>query len=86
MVKEPAILHTTIARLLEPGLGQSINTDEFTRQVSELSRQLCGTRATFSEVWYVEELDLLALALRGRYVQHNAPLRCSAGRAGGKQR
>jgi hypothetical protein len=28
------------------------------------------------QMWYVEEQDLLALALQGRYVKHSANLRC----------
>ena len=38
----------------------------------------CGLTTSFSEVWFVEELDLLALALNGKYVKHPAPLQCEA--------
>lgn len=34
-----------------------------------------------SEVWFVEEQDLLALALEGRYVKRVAPLTCPHGSA-----
>jgi hypothetical protein len=43
---------------------------------ADLSDELCGLVAQFEELWFVEELDLLALALRGRYVKHAGPLRC----------
>jgi hypothetical protein len=33
-------------------------------------------------MWYVEEQDLLALALRGRYVWHAADLKCGFGDGG----
>ena len=36
--------------------------------------------AARSEVWFVEEQDLLALALEGRYVKHVAPLTCPRSR------
>jgi hypothetical protein len=42
----------------------------------DLTDELCGLVADFEEVWFVEELDLLALGLRGRYVKHAAQLRC----------
>ncbi|KAF5829141.1 hypothetical protein DUNSADRAFT_16501 [Dunaliella salina] len=44
--------------------------------VAAASKALCGTRLLFSELWFVEELDLLALALRGRFVEHRMPLQC----------
>ncbi|KAG2453742.1 hypothetical protein HYH02_001953 [Chlamydomonas schloesseri] len=46
--------------------------------VDLLSATLCGLRAQFGEVWFIEEQDLLALALNGRYVRHLAPLTCPA--------
>ncbi|KAG2445661.1 hypothetical protein HXX76_000270 [Chlamydomonas incerta] len=46
--------------------------------VDVLSATLCGLRAQFGEVWFIEEQDLLALALNGRYVRHLAPLTCPA--------
>ncbi|PNH05211.1 hypothetical protein TSOC_008567 [Tetrabaena socialis] len=49
--------------------------------VELLSATLCGLRAQFGEVWFIEEQDLLALALNGRYVRHLAPLRCPAAAA-----
>eukprot|EP00798_Chlamydomonas_sp_ICE-L_P011995 gene11995-15090_t len=39
----------------------------------------CGLHTMFKEVWFVEELDLLALALDGRYLKHHAPLECPRG-------
>ncbi len=44
--------------------------------VEALSGALCGLQALFSEVWFIEEQDLLALALNGRYLRHVAPLMC----------
>ncbi|GAX78176.1 hypothetical protein CEUSTIGMA_g5618.t1 [Chlamydomonas eustigma] len=78
MVKEPSILHTTIARLLKPPeeIGQSVEATAVELAVRELSNSLCGVTAAFEEVWFVEEQDLLALALEGHYIKHPAPLRC----------
>ena len=37
-----------------------------------------------AQVWFVEEQDLLALALNGHYIKHRAPLKCpSQGGAAG---
>ncbi|KXZ47400.1 hypothetical protein GPECTOR_35g838 [Gonium pectorale] len=135
MVKEPAMLHTTVARLLLPpnstqlaaaaaaveavsaagrrrllasdsqtqhlqqqgvaaGLEAAtertesssggsaavaaVDSDVVVRAVEVLSATLCGLRAQFGEVWFIEEQDLLALALNGRYIKHVAPLSCPA--------
>jgi hypothetical protein len=44
---------------------------------------LCGTTVVLKQLLFVEELDLLALALDGRFrVLAAAPLRCGAGAAG----
>ncbi|EFJ51029.1 hypothetical protein VOLCADRAFT_88255 [Volvox carteri f. nagariensis] len=61
--------------------GGSYNVTELRSEavvaaVDALSATLCGLRAQFGEVWFIEEQDLLALALNGRYVRHVAPLTC----------
>jgi hypothetical protein len=38
----------------------------------DLSDELCGLKARFDEAWLVEEQDLLALGLRGRFAKHLA--------------
>ncbi|KAJ9568107.1 hypothetical protein OSB04_004073 [Centaurea solstitialis] len=68
---EPAILHTSLARIL----GHPNNTSEepspaselqyFHELVAHLNNRIRGTKATISELWYVEEYDVLALALDG---------------------
>lgn len=65
------------------GDGQGpLDAEVVVAAVDALSGMLCGLRAQFGEVWFIEEQDLLALALDGRYVKHLAPLRCPAARAG----
>lgn len=96
MVKEPAMLHTTVARLLQPpssttgggGAGQAarrgsaaaavleIDTAAVVAAVQGMTDSLCGLQTMFREVWFVEEQDLLALALNGRYRKHLAPMTC----------
>ncbi|KAG1672424.1 hypothetical protein FOA52_013210 [Chlamydomonas sp. UWO 241] len=78
MVKEASMLHTTVARLLQPpeSLDEVVDVALVAQAVRDLSRQLCGLTAVFDEVWFVEEQDLLALALEGRYIKHAAPLSC----------
>ncbi|KAK9845374.1 hypothetical protein WJX81_004792 [Elliptochloris bilobata] len=117
-VIEPAILYTTLARIVlspadtksgtaqtgasqgsgDPGQGQGGAEGKaagskgarslraggvgepaaaaLRAAVDAMSAALCGLQATLSELWYVEEEDLLALALGGRFVQHPAPLLC----------
>jgi hypothetical protein len=43
---------------------------------ADLTDELCGLVAHFEELWFVEEQDLLALGLCGRYAKHASPLRC----------
>ncbi|XP_051117094.1 uncharacterized protein LOC127241882 [Andrographis paniculata] len=79
---DEAMLHTSFARLL--GHPKKFPKDEnkselqiFHDLVSKLNSQIQGTKATVSELWYVEELDLLALALDGRMKTRKFQLACS---------
>lgn len=70
-VYNPAIFYTSFARLLSPPLTtRKDQTSEAVLEilkelVVELNLKLCS-KATVQELWYVEELDILALALKGR--------------------
>ncbi|KAG7021510.1 hypothetical protein SDJN02_15235, partial [Cucurbita argyrosperma subsp. argyrosperma] len=81
---DPAILHTSFARLLgHPKLPGSLHSssDElqlFHELVARLNKQLHGFEAMVSELWYVEEYDVLALALNGRMKIHKFQLGCSS--------
>lgn len=81
MVKEPAMLHTTIARLLQPSDATTVDAGEVTLAVDMLSQELCGLTAVFKELWFVEELEVLALALNGHFIKHRAPLKCPVAEA-----
>lgn len=94
MVKEPAMLHTTVARLLQPpgsptgssAVAQAggasnrsvvgVDAAAVVAAVQEMTDRLCGLQTIFRDVWFVEEQDLLALALNGRYRKHLAPMTC----------
>lgn len=55
-------------------------TDEiqlFHELVARLNNQVRGFEAVVSELWYVEELDVLALALNARMKVHRFKLGCS---------
>ncbi len=81
MVREPAILHTTVARLLaplkSPG-GQALEPDaaQLAGAAARLTAELCGLRTRFDTLWFVEEKDTLALALRGSYDVRPCPFEC----------
>lgn len=54
MVREPAMLHTTLARLLAPpqgaggaGAGGGVDGERVVAAVAAMSEALCGLRATF---------------------------------------
>lgn len=88
VIKEPAIFHTTVARLLSPlhlnvrasGSDKVLESQQASRllavTVSQLSADLCGMRADFAELWFVEEKDVLALGLNGKYDVQRMPLAC----------
>lgn len=47
MVKEPAMLHTTLARLLQPPGGQALDSEKIVQAVEEISSRLCGLTTQF---------------------------------------
>ncbi|XP_058788361.1 uncharacterized protein LOC131662563 [Vicia villosa] len=82
---DTAILHTTFARLLGPPRASSTEhlttsgeLDFFHELVNQLNRQIRGFKAVVSELWYVEEYDVLALALNGKMNCHKFKLGCSS--------
>ncbi|KAM1238347.1 hypothetical protein ACFX2I_039077 [Malus domestica] len=81
---DAAILHTSFARLLgHPKASSTVlsNTSEqvhfFQELVNRLNKELQGFEAVVSELWYVEEFDVLALALNGRMKFRKFQLGCS---------
>jgi len=70
-VYNTAIFYTSFARILSPPItarkDQSVESmlEIFNEIVLEVNRKLC-IKARVKELWYVEELDILALALKGR--------------------
>ncbi|CAK9330131.1 unnamed protein product [Citrullus colocynthis] len=81
---DAAILHTSFARLLgHPKVSETLHRsfDElqlFHELVARLDKQIRGFEAVVSELWYVEEYDVLALALNGRMKVRKFPLGCSS--------
>ena len=73
---DPVILHTTLARLLQPPPGGAA---AMAALAAELSEELCGLTARIPELWYVQERDMLALGLRGRYEQQPLPMQGDCG-------
>lgn len=83
---DEAILHTSFARLLGPPRildreagNASDNNELLQKLVAHLNNQISGFQAIVSELWYVEELDVLALALDGRMKARRFQLNCSKG-------
>ncbi|KAK9116759.1 hypothetical protein Sjap_015706 [Stephania japonica] len=82
---DPAILHTSFARLLgQPKFPpEEINKHSnqlifFYELVERLNKKIHGSKAIVSELWYVEEFDVLALALNGKIKERRFRLGCSA--------
>lgn len=81
---DASMLHTSFARLLgHPNIpsGDTYKTSDehefFLELVARLNNQIRGFQAVVSELWYVEELDVLALALGGRMKIRRFVLGCS---------
>ncbi|KAL5544447.1 hypothetical protein UlMin_008231 [Ulmus minor] len=80
---DPAILHTSFARLLgQPKASAMMEMHDseqiqfFHELVARLNNELRGFEAVISELWYVEEYDVLALALNGRMKVRKFQLGC----------
>lgn len=74
VVLDDVILHTTLARVAISDVHPSITTILATA-AAEITVKLCGLKAQLEVMWYVEEYDVLALALNGRLQVRNVPLR-----------
>ncbi|KAL4348937.1 hypothetical protein GQ457_17G016950 [Hibiscus cannabinus] len=81
---DAAILHTSFARLLSHPKASLMGTDNTSNQielfhnlVSQLNNKIRGFKATVSELWYVEEYDVLALALNGKMKVRRFQMGCS---------
>eukprot|EP00897_Mesotaenium_endlicherianum_P000403 jgi/Mesen1/10363/ME000080S09755 len=76
------MLHTSFARVLGPPNlpegGTARTPEEATpvlrTLVDTIGKELCRTQTTIREMWYVEEMDLLALALNGSMRTRSFPL------------
>lgn len=51
--------------------------------LDDASDDLCGVTTTFNELWYVQEHDLMALALNGHFTKHANHLKCHPRKAPG---
>ncbi|XP_009612853.1 uncharacterized protein [Nicotiana tomentosiformis] len=77
------MLHTSFARLLGhpsswPEEANKVSELQFLHElVTRLNNKIHGTKATVSELWNVEEYDILALALNGRMKVRKFQLGCS---------
>lgn len=80
---DAVMLHTSFARLLGhpsswPEEANKVSELQFLHElVSRLNNKIRGTKATVGELWYVEEYDILALALDGRMKLRKFQLGCS---------
>ncbi|CAK7333255.1 unnamed protein product [Dovyalis caffra] len=77
---DAAILHTSFARILgHPKASPMKPSDELRflyELVARLNDKIRGFEAVVSELWYVEEYDVLALALDGRMKVRSFKLGC----------
>nr|XP_011464374.1 PREDICTED: uncharacterized protein LOC101309730 isoform X2 [Fragaria vesca subsp. vesca] len=80
---DDAILHTSFARLLgEPKASSVLSSTSdqihfFHELVDRINNKLQGFEAVVTELWYVEEFDVLALALNGRMKVRKFQLGCA---------
>lgn len=80
---DAVILHTSFARLLGPPTTFAEEAKDlselqfFNMLVTKLNSKIHGFKATMTELWYVEEQHLLALALDGSMKIRSFQLGCS---------
>lgn len=85
---DPVLLHTSFARILgPPKLPQEENTSSFNHikffhdLVAQVNQKIRGFQAKVSELWYVEEYYVLALALNGKMEVRRLNLGCTEGKS-----
>ena len=91
VVTDTVLLHTTLARVatVTPKTEQN-EVDKMSKNskflpskeqlwaaVNAITREFCGIQTRMDALWYVEEEDLLALALNGRIKRRTIPLQCA---------
>ncbi|CAD6266066.1 unnamed protein product [Miscanthus lutarioriparius] len=81
---DPVLLHTSFARILgHPKLPEEQSASSFDHVkffhelVVQVNEKIRGFKATISELWYVEEYDVLALALHGKMKVRRLHLGCN---------
>ncbi|CAD6246830.1 unnamed protein product [Miscanthus lutarioriparius] len=81
---DPVLLHTSFARILgHPKLPEEQSASSFDHVkffhelVVQVNEKIRGFQATISELWYVEEYDVLALALNGKMKVRRLHLGCN---------
>lgn len=87
VVTDFQLLHTTLARVAvaagEDGTAAAAAAEPqaLWAAAEAITHELCGLEAAIEALWFVEEQDLLALALGGRIRRRTAPLRQCPARA-----
>lgn len=81
---DPVLLHTSFARILgHPKLPDEQSASSFDHVkffhelVVQVNEKIRGFQAMISELWYVEEYDVLALALNGKMKVRRLHLDCN---------
>ncbi|KAG2577033.1 uncharacterized protein LOC120679644 [Panicum virgatum] len=81
---DPVLLHTSFARILgHPKLPEEQSAPSFDHVkffhglVAQVNEKIHGFQATVSELWYVEEYDVLALVLNGKMKVRRLHLGCN---------
>ncbi|CAO2168183.1 unnamed protein product, partial [Urochloa humidicola] len=81
---DPVLLHTSFARILgypklprEQSASSFDHTKFFHGLVAQVNKKIHGFQAMVSELWYVEEYDVLALALNGKMKVRRLHLSCN---------
>ena len=81
VVTDTVLLHTTLARIATTDTNsleqqQLPSKEELWSAVGKITSEFCGMQTKMDALWYVEEEDLLALALNGRIKKRTIPFQC----------
>lgn len=83
IIKDTALLHTTLARVavtssdmgtIDAKLEAHASPEALWAAARALTEEFCGLKTEMNELWYVEEEELLALALNGQMKRQSIPL------------
>ena len=79
VLKDTVLLHTTLARVARSSTvfsSEQNDSEALWSAAGAITREFCGLDMVMDTMWFVEEHDMLALALNGKFKKRPVQLQC----------